>query len=505
MATEFLPNQPIVFTDYSQQGLNNDTTEWSVLLQQDDTLCIQQKLISSVDSIICELSDLGSEIFTTLNEFGAGWTKALGLELYNHGGSINATVSNSGVAFATESYHWYKITFEVTTVAGGTVTPYFSNYSVGDTWTGTSVNTLGFHTQYIQCKITGETCSFYATGSITITNISFKPVGDCFLNNWNSWTQDEAGKLCHITGNINPIQTNLLSAPLIDQNYYKIIVTISGRTQGTLNVGSDTITNQPLCVGNGTFTRYLAPNSGFDEQLYLTPDNDFDGCISDVLIQRIENANYFRIVNQNNVAVSDIYDINASSNAVIIYNDRISWCIQFNNVLKDGSGVSLPTGCYKILYYDPDSGFSYSTNNISYNASNTYEKTKMFYGNCEGEAFGFIFTGAGFSLHQRLPVLQINAKYEIEADEYVTSQGVRSNSTVRKDKLKTLWVDYIDEIAHDAFSTLINCDEVTMDNLDVYFPVNDYEPEWNENQKYNTAQVKLDFKFNPASLYNKTC
>ena len=505
MATEFLPNQPVVFTDYSQQGLNNDTTEWSVLLQQNDSLCIQQKLISSVSTIVCELSDLGSELFTTFNTFGAGWTKALGIELYNHGGTSNSSVSNSGVAFATEEYHWYQITFEVTTVAGGTVTPYFSNYSVGDTWTGTSVNTLGFHTQYIQCKISGETCSFYATGSITITNISFKSVGDCFLNTWNSWTQDEAGKLCHITGNINPIQTNLLSAPLIDQSYYKIIVTISGRTQGTLNVASDTITNQPLCSGNGTFTRYLAPNSGFDEQLYLTPDNDFDGCISDVLIQRIENANYFRIVNQNNVAVSDIYDINASSNAVIIYNDRISWCIQFNNVLSGGSPIALPTGCYKILYYDPDSGFSYSTNNISYNATTSYEKTKMFYGYCEGEGFGFIFGDAGFNLYQRLPILQINPKYEIEADEYVTSQGVRSNSTVRKDKLKTLWVDYIDEIAHDAFSTLINCDEVLMDSVEVYFPINDYEPEWNENQKYNTAQVKLDFKFNPASLYNKTC
>lgn len=505
MATEFLPNQPVVFTDYSQQGLNNDTNEWSVLLQGDDTLCIQQKLISSVDSIICELSDLGSELFTTFDSFGAGWTKALGIELYNHGGSINSTVSNSGVAFATEEYHWYQITFEVTTVAGGTVTPYFSNYSVGDTWTGTSVNTLGFHTQYIQCKISGETCSFYGTGSITITNISFKPVGECFENGWNSWTRDEAGKLCHITGNVAPIQSNLISPPLIDQSYYKIIVTISGRTQGTLNVASDTITDQPLCSGNGTFTRYLAPNGGFDEQLYLTPDNDFDGCVSNVLIQRIENANYFRIVNQNNVAVSDIYDLASSADPVTIYNDRISWCISFDSVLSGGSAIALPTGCYKILYYDADSGFSYSTNNISYNASNTYEKTKMFYGNCEGEAFGFIFTGAGFSLHQRLPVLQINPKYEIEADEYVTSQGVRSNSTVRKDKLKTLWVDYIDEIAHDAFSTLINCDEVTMDNLDVYFPINDYEPEWNENQKYNTAQVKLDFKFNPASLYNKTC
>lgn len=504
MATEFLPNQPVVFTDYSQQGLNNDTNEWSVLLQGTDTLCIQQKLISGVDSIICELSDLGSELFTTFTFLGVGWVKSVGVEQYSHTGGTPSNIENSGT-FATEAYQWYQITFEVNFISGGTVVPYGSNYSLGDTWTGTVVDQLGVYTQYLQCKISGDQFIFYATGDITITNISFKPVGDCFINGWNNWTRDEAGKLCHITGNINPIQTNLISPPLIDQSYYKIVVTISGRTQGTLNVTSDVSAPTNICTGNGTFTRYLAPNSGFDEQLYLTPDNDFDGCVSNVLIQQIENTNYFRIVNQNNVAVSDIYNLASSADPVTIYNDRITWCISFNSVLSGGSPIALPTGCYKILYYDADSGFSYSTNSISYNASNTYEKTKMFYGNCEGEAFGFIFTGAGFSLHQRLPVLQINPKYEIEADEYVTSQGVRSNSTVRKDKLKTLWVDYIDEIAHDAFSTLINCDEVTMDGLDVYFPINDYEPEWNENQKYNTAQVKLDFKFNPASLYNKTC
>lgn len=505
MATEFLPNQPIVFTDYSQQGLNNDTTEWSVLLQQDDTLCIQQKLISSVDSIICELSDLGSELFTTYNVLGTGWTKALGLELYNHAGGVNSILENSGV-FATEEYHWYQVTFEVTTVAGGTVTPYFSNYSNGDTWTGTEVSELGVYTQYIQCKISGDQCAFYATGSITITNISIKSVGECYQTNWNSWTRNEAGKLCHITGNIGEIYTNLVFPPLIDGNYYKIILTISNRTQGSINVATSAFTSNPLCIGNGTFVRYLSVSGGFDEQLILYPDNDFDGCISNVLIQQIENTGGFQIFNQNNVAVSDFYDTNSSSNPVTIYNDRISWCISFDSVLRSASLISLASGCYKIGFFESgDSAVVYSTNNISYNASNTYEKTKMFYGNCEGEAFGFIFTGTGFSLNQRLPVLQINPKYEIEADEYVTSQGIRSTSSVRKDKLKTLWVDYIDEIAHDAFSTLINCDEVTMDGLDVYFPVNDYEPEWNENQKYNTAQVKLDFKFNPASLYNKNC
>lgn len=505
MATEYLPNQPIVFTDYSQQGLNNDTTEWSVLLQQDDTLCIQEKLISSVESEICLLSDLGSELFTTYNVLGTGWTKALGLELYNHAGGVNSILENSGV-FATEEYHWYQVTFEVTTVAGGTVTPYFSNYSNGDTWTGTEVSELGVYTQYIQCKISGDQCAFYATGSITITNISIKSVGDCFENNWNSWTRNEAGKLCHITGNAAIIQTNLASPPLIDGNYYKIIVTISNRTQGTINVTSEITAPTNICSGNGTFTRYIAPNIGFDEQLYIIPDNDFDGCISNVLIQQIENTGGFKIFNQNNVAVSDFYDVNSSSNAVTIYNDRISWCISFDSVLKNGSTIALPTGCYKIGYYDSaDAAVVYSTNNISYNATTNFEKTKMFYGNCTDEAFGFVFTGTGFSLHQRLPILQISPKYEIEADEYVTSKGIRSTSSVRKDKLKTLWVDYIDEIAHDAFSTLINCNEVTMDGLDVYFPVNDYEPEWNENQKYNTAQVKLDFKFNPASLYNKNC
>ena len=129
----------------------------------------------------------------------------------------------------------------------------------------------------------------------------------------------------------------------------------------------------------------------------------------------------------------------------------------------------------------------------------------MFFGTCIGEGFGFLFEDTNFDLWQRLPVFRINPKYEFDADEFIDSQGVRSKSSVRKEKLKTLWVDYIDEIAHDCLSTIINCDTVELDGEEIYFPVNDYEPEWEASQKYNQAQVKIDVKFVPAGIYNKNC
>jgi len=511
MATEYLPNQPVVFTDYSQQGLNNDTKQWSVLLQQDDVLSIQQKLIGDGTSQACSLDATTGEVFTTYNAIGTGWTKTLGLEQYNHTGASFGDISSSAAFAPIKINLWLRVEFEVEFVSGGEVTPYHVNYSPGDTWTGTPVNTLGVHVQYIQAHNDDDMVSFGATGDIRIINPSVK-VFSCtiganessWFNNWNSWTKTEEGSLCHIVGNVYSVQTDYITGTLVDTKYYKISVTISGRTQGSLSINSDTVVSTDPCTGNGTFVRYYLCAVGFNEQVYLTPDNDFDGCISDVLVEEVDNTGGFRIFDQNNVSKSDYYS--DANTEVTIVKDRITFTVSFDSVLRSAALISLPTGCYKIGYYDTsDSAPVYSTNLISYNATTNFEKTKMFYGNCVGEGFGFLFEDTNFDLWQRLPVFRINPKYEFDADEYIDSKGVRSKSSVRKEKLKTLWVDYIDEIAHDCLSTIINCDTVELDGEEIYFPVNDYEPEWEASQKYNQAQVKIDVKFVPSGIYNKNC
>lgn len=500
MATEYLPNQPVVFTDYSQQGLNTDTNQWPVLLQGDDVLCIQQKLIpNGTDLLPCELGTLGNQQYYTFDTLGTGWS-AVG-EVYTHTGAPTGILESSDVYFDIMQYNWIKVVFEVTAVSGGEVTPFQFNYSNGDTWTGTAVNTLGVHTQYIQALIDFNLPAFLANGDITIENFAIYPIGDCFVNGWNSFSKSDDDSLCSISGGSGTLESG--QPVIVDGYYVQVQVTVSNRTAGSIQIKTLTDTSQEVCTGNGTFTRYLHNTSGIDEVLKISKDADFDGCISDIHVYQLDTTGGFMITSTNNVPATDFYDVNSSANPVTIYKDRISWCIAFDSVLRSNVEASLVTGCYKIAYYDTlDSTPVYSTNQISY-TTDSWEKTKMFIGTCENEGFNFLFDNAGFSLRQRLPILQINPKYEVDADEYITSQGTRSKSTVRKEKLKTLWVDYIDEVAHDAFSTITNCDTITMDGVDVYFPVNDYEPEWNENQKYNTAQVKLDMKYNPSGLYNK--
>lgn len=502
MATEYLPNQPVVFTDYSQQGLNTDTNQWPVLLQGDDVLCIQQKLIpNGTDLITCELATLVDIETFPYDTFGTGWSQAGVGDPYVHTGATG-TLEDSTTYFEFLPYYWYQVTFEVTAVSGGSVTPYFDNYSVGDSWTGTEVNTLGVHTQYIQCKVGIVKAILIATGDISIAEtVVFKAVAPCFLNNWNAYSITTLGQFCAIPGNTDPLEG--IDQVILDGYYVQVLMTVSGRTQGSVFIQTNSDTSQEACTGNGTFTRYLTNTSGINEVLKIVKDADFDGCISDVHVYLLDTTGGFMITSTNNVPATDFYDVNSSADPVTIYKDRISWCVAFDAVLRSNVEASLVTGCYKIAYYDTlDSAPVYSTNQISYN-TDSWEKTKMFIGTCENEGFNFLFDNANFSLRQRLPILQINPKYEVDADEYITSQGTRSKSTVRKEKLKTLWVDYIDEVAHDAFSTITNCDAITMDGVDVYFPVNDYDPEWNENQKYNTAQVKLDMKYNPSGLYNK--
>jgi hypothetical protein len=406
---------------------------------------------------------------------------------------------------------WLRVEFTVEFVSGGFVIPYHMNYSPGQSWTGTPVNTLGTHVQYIQAHGDDDMVSFRATGAIRIANPSVK-VFTCsiggfdssWINGWNTWTKTEEGSLCHIVGNTEAVQTDNSIGTLVDTKYYKISVTISGRTQGSLSICTDLPACTDPCTGNGTFIRYYLVNNGFNEQVLLTPDNDFDGCISDILVEELDNTGGFRIFDKNNVSKSDYYS--DADTEVTIVKDRITFTVSFNSVRRSTALISLPTGCYKIGYYDTsDSAPVYSTNLISYNATTNFEKTKMFFGTCVGEGFGFLFEDTNFDLWQRLPVFRINPKYEFDADEYIDSQGVRSKSSVRKEKLKTLWVDYIDEIAHDCLSTIINCDTVELEGEEIYFPVNDYEPEWEASQKYNQAQVKIDVKFVPAGIYNKNC
>jgi hypothetical protein len=504
MATEYLPNQPIVFEDYSQSGLNNDESTWSVLLQDDDSLCIQQKLIpNGSDLITCELDTLVDIETFPYDTFGTGWSQAGAGDPYVHTGATG-TLEDSTFYFEFQAYYWYQITFTVTAASGGSVTPYFDNYSVGDSWTGTEVSTVGTFTQYIQCKVGIAKAILIATGDISVAEtVVFKAVAPCFQTPWNSYSITELGKFCHITGNIDELDGT--DQVILDGYYVQVIMTVSGRTAGSVSIQTASDTSQEACTGNGTFTRYLTNTSGLDEVLKIVPDTDFNGCISDVHVYLMENTGGFQIFTNTGTSKSILYDKDSANNPVTIYKDRISWCISFNSV-DNGSGlIALTTGCYKIGYYDTaDSAVVYSTNQISY-TTDSYEKTKMIHGDCDGEAYGFIFTNANFELWQRLPILKINPKYEIEADEYITSQGIRSKASTKKEKIKTLWVDFIDEVAHDCLSTIVNCDTVDIDGEVVYFPVQDYEPEWDANMKYNKAQVKLDMKFTPAALYNKNC
>ena len=504
MATQYLPNQPIVFEDNSQIGLNNDTSTWSVLLQDDDSLCIQQKLLpNGSDIITCELDTevQQSWFFDTLN---TGWSQPS--SDFVHTGATG-TIEQSFVDSSYIQYKWYKVVIVVTAVSGGALTPYFDNYSVGESWTGTEITTVGTHTQFIQSKLGGFAPIIIATGDITISDVSIYEsvfeIAPCFTSDFNSYSVSELGKFCHIAGNNNPLLGN--EQVILDGYYVQVLITISGRTQGSVYIQTTSDTSQGPCIGNGNFIRYLNNTSGSAEELKIVPDNDFDGCISNVHVYQLENTGGFEIFSDTGVSKSVFYDKDSANNAVTIYKDRISWCISFDSVDNESGLIQLEEGCYKIGYYDSqDAAVVYSTNLISYSTT-SFEKTKMLQGTCNGEALGFIFTNANFTLWQRLPIFRINPKYQVEADDYIDSLGVRSKSSVRKEKVKTFWVDYIDEVAHDCLSTIVVCDTVELDGEQIYFPVQDYEPEWDASQKYNKAQVKLDVKLSPAALYNKNC
>ena len=519
MALEFIPNQPIIFEspigDYP--CLNNDPKHYGQLAQEDDTLCVQWKL-GVCDEPMCE-PDMVMETPGT-DELGAwtvdgGWTTSGSCCIdFDGTGNPGGTAVQTLVGLIAGAV--YRLTFNVTNFTGDQT--YYVNLNFGPLNT---INGTGSYTFYF-VKDDYDNLNFGANGTtdlndqLSIEDLEFIQVTDCWLDGlvdldpgvgtqlfftWTYQFDGINGKFC----SYNPNAGDLINTTAFTTtgNYHGVILVIDSCTQGGLEVYLGSVL-LGTTSGNGTFKFYGIPTAGTD--LVFTKTGDFDGCVSQVNVEDYGDPS--------NATVRFITDDgNTYSNYEIpdLIEDRLIWCSpQYDELTWTVDTVPdsvLQCALLRVEVADPcDATLYLSSNYINYNRTG-WDCTKVVEAWNDGYAFGFYFgdiAAPDFKLTQRLRVLAFNPVYRNVGEEYLYSSGNTGRSYAQSQKARTAWFDYMDEYAHDCTRTQLLSQKLFIDNYAFYYPTEDYEPEWNENGRYNLAQSRVTV-FHEEAIFGSAC
>jgi len=263
--------------------------------------------------------------------------------------------------------------------------------------------------------------------------------------------------------------------------------TISNRTQGHIHLlTTDGITD--IYSQNGEYNVFILTSTIADFQI-IANDN-FDGCLTIFEVYEYSNDIEYVIVNTLGTEVTDHY-------AATLYNDFVTFCFD----LGDVTPIDLDAGCFQVKVIDNATATSTtSTTLISYSATTPIRLSAWVSGQNTGIQDGF-YWGDIFVMGQRIRLLRISPTWEVQGKDYVYSSGRNVSPAITKDKLYELFIDYLDEWAHDALVIQLFADEFTIDDVPYFTNLENYEPEWSKNMNRNLAQVRMTIKKKVSRLF----
>lgn len=372
----------------------------------------------------------------------------------------------------------HTITLEVSFMSAGGIEIVFGNIGFG------VITSAGTYTYYyaLPTTLTGTygqdelvlVCDSDSNAIIT----SFK-----IERNVPQWEWTDA-KLCRNTLSGLTTQTVYLNAGAAYTNYR---FTISNRTQGSINIlTADGATEN--FSNNGDYNIFYGISIIADFQIIASPD--FDGCMTIFEVYEYSNDIEWVIVNTLGTEVCDQYP-------ATIYNDYVTFCFNLGSLGE----IDLGAGCYQVKVIDNDGSTNItSTTLISYSETTPIRISAWVTGKNTGIQDGFYWDDI-FVMGQRIRLLRILPTWEVQGKDYVYSTGRNVSPAITKDKLYELFVDYLDEWAHDALVIQLFADEFEIDNVPYFTNLENYEPEWSKNMNRNLAQVRMTIKKKVSRLY----
>jgi len=494
---------------------------YNPLVRNADRIYFQCKQVACGANEICDLTALGGDLISngSFTGSGASWNLTGGCTYGTNNAAFTAAANTAAwqSLSAALTGEMYKVTFTITASAG-ILTVSLGNLDfspVGCTAVGKEhvYTTAGTYTIYLRWCTSANCILFESNNAFvgTLDTVSVNRIGLCTDYNNDSLTFPtylygwffNGTDLFQVAGSTDPFAIS--PAPLAATTYYKVTITITAMTAGTLTVtvGDDT----EIISANGVYNLYMY--SGATTTFSLTPTITFDGYVGgDLSVIELSRSHTIKLINDAGLAVTQNYDSTTSQDPIIYNDEWITWSVAFDSVLNVlGIDTPLPIGCYRIVITDACTSTAHTQlNQFRYGFASTYwPNTKLLTATCDGEAFGFEFTTSGFKLQQRLRMTWFAPKYAVKGEDYFYSTGEFKKLYAERQKLRTALFDYVDENTHDCISLQLNCDDVTIDGVEYFVPTKDYTPEWESNGRRNLAQSRIELQYKTDVLFNKNC
>ena len=345
MSITNIPNQPVTFTSVKEtdSSCNNAyDRDYCTLFNHTDELNTQW-IIPVCSDDYCNEPFVGEELVVngTFDGNADGWGFSTGWEYDTNKMSRIGLPNNEFLsqAFTQTAGTVLSVTFTISGRTAGDLRIKICGADPANTGTTRSADGI-----YTETLTVGSATPFFwfapdagglFDGSIEFVSIS-QP-NDCWSTEGYGfdWSLSSAGA-CHTPGYTSGLVN---SSTVVAGNYYRVVVTISGSTAGTVAIYLGG--NVAILSGDGDYVRYIT--AGTDDNAYMfVPTTDFDGCLSDVSIVLLPSREDWQItlVDMDGNFVEDIQTAGTGSPNVYYHNNYAT--------LKWGVPQHL-IGCYKIV------------------------------------------------------------------------------------------------------------------------------------------------------------
>lgn len=382
----------------------------------------------------------------------------------------------------------YRVRFTIRDYVQETITPL-----LGGTL-GTPVTTNGTYEQFIVCGLSAPEINMKGAGfEGTLDDVSIVDAAEltCCWEGDDGWIIGD-GVACHSIG-ISDEELSSLVAPYTVGNLYQLSFTITGMTGGVLGISAGGSSFN--FSANGVYTVYFL--CSFNELKFIA-SIDFDGCVSSISSYLLSNAIGITL---KDIEGNEISDLNLS-NYTSYDNNYVTLIFDISNWLNDAL-QPLPYGKYYLCITDPCSSVEYCSNCIDYREE--HDCAKLVDATCGCTAFGFDFKN-DFSLTCRIPLVRFNPKYANKQTNFTNSAGDVQKVYASRDKTWLVKTDRVDEITHDALSTMLLCDSFSIEGVEYSYDDNEYRPKWNASGNIALSQAQFELQRKIKSIiYNNSC
>lgn len=287
------------------------------------------------------------------------------------------------------------------------------------------------------------------------------------------------GKLNFLPTGAGTFSTALAVSGFIQNQVYKVVFTISGRTAGFLNVqlGSnihaDSFTENKQHI---IFIKYTGATGSSTIQFTQSVPATFDGSLDNVQIYPAS----FWVETEAGVFVDGIADVAVNPNG-----DKLAVTVNQN---WDGYA----DGCYVIKGEDCCEVSEEITSN-HFNVQATQDCSKLLKWYNDDNAFGVDFT-TGYESSLRIPAQLINPTYDQDAEEFDDSAGENHITYGKSNKFWTLQIDFLQDYLHDALRLALIHDHLFIDGEEYTARPENYEPAWPSKQgarRYTKMNIEV--------------